>query len=631
MTTIPNLNPIPAVTGDDYLITHDITTNRSGRVSAASVKTYVKDAIIAAGDITATDIPYDGSNVAAHLNRAVKTVVNYAALSTTVATIGQQVELSCHTTIGDGGGGLFDVISSTGLIGDTGTLVINGAAAFKRVISKNYRVAWFGAPTDMNDASTHINNCILAAYKAKATVLSPTDEVYSVEVEFDGGKDYRVFNPILWPSGIVLNGNGCRLVGNFPSGGVTAYNDAQPSIIETATYNGTAMVTNRSAAIATYRVVGAGIKNFAFLNANCAINAINVNEQSYIDHCTYNNVSAPLRLKACFYLKVNQHISRNSAIAAGQPAVHLHGGNHNNMELRGLALAGCAIGIAINGPASFATTIRSCTFEESTLISGIGLLFGADAYCGGWDISNNYFEGVRYGFRFDNGCGLYGGNFTANMFNSCEYSFLASSAQNALRMVEFSGNSIPDDGGIIRNLCDISAVGNDVIFHLPGISSNTTSGPTGFLTNIITNSSATAKSTSVWKKISTGAAIAKAQPATANQNKLNILPFEGANIVTTANEVPFCYAPVINPTTAVLDTNLVYDASNMLVFNFLLADFVGSYPLHGSVFGSTVYRKDSSSSVTIAITNNTGLVRVTFGGITTTGGSFTLSGNIRHY
>lgn len=41
MTTIPNLNPLPAVTGDDLLITHDITTNRSGRVSATSVRDFV--------------------------------------------------------------------------------------------------------------------------------------------------------------------------------------------------------------------------------------------------------------------------------------------------------------------------------------------------------------------------------------------------------------------------------------------------------------------------------------------------------------------------------------------------------------------------------------------------------------
>ena len=45
MTTIPNLNPIPAVTGDDYLITHDITTNRSGRVSAEALKDYTNTGI----------------------------------------------------------------------------------------------------------------------------------------------------------------------------------------------------------------------------------------------------------------------------------------------------------------------------------------------------------------------------------------------------------------------------------------------------------------------------------------------------------------------------------------------------------------------------------------------------------
>ena len=44
MTTIPNLPPLPVVTGDDLLITHDSTTNRSGRVSAQGIKDYIVNA-----------------------------------------------------------------------------------------------------------------------------------------------------------------------------------------------------------------------------------------------------------------------------------------------------------------------------------------------------------------------------------------------------------------------------------------------------------------------------------------------------------------------------------------------------------------------------------------------------------
>jgi hypothetical protein len=67
MTTIPNLNPIPAVTGDDYLITHDTATNRSGRVSALDLKTYVKDAIVAATDIPSTAVSHGGGTVSSTL------------------------------------------------------------------------------------------------------------------------------------------------------------------------------------------------------------------------------------------------------------------------------------------------------------------------------------------------------------------------------------------------------------------------------------------------------------------------------------------------------------------------------------------------------------------------------------
>lgn len=129
MTTIPNLNPIPAVTGDDYLITHDTATNRSGRVSAHSLKDYVSSGIIADQDIAATDIPYNGSNVGLELDRAIKKVANFSALSTTNANIGEQVRTNCHS-IPNFGGALFNVVSSSGLTANTGSIAINGSIAF---------------------------------------------------------------------------------------------------------------------------------------------------------------------------------------------------------------------------------------------------------------------------------------------------------------------------------------------------------------------------------------------------------------------------------------------------------------------------------------------------------------------
>jgi len=488
----------------------------------------------------------------------------------------------------------------------------------------------FGAPTNGADATPAINATILAAYLSKANVASPTDETYSVEVKFESGKDYTIAGTILLPSGIVLNGNGCRLVGGQPSAISAAYNPLLPALIETAYYDGAAIVSNTRSPLATNRVVNSGITNFKFINTNCAINAVSMNEQCFIEHNMFNNVSAAMRLKWCFYLRVVQNTLRQSSQAAGQGAIHLIDGNHNAMLLQQNALVGPAIGILVNGPASFSTVIDSCTFEEGKAYNSTGILFGSDAYCGGWQITNNYVEGVRYGFSFDSGASVYGGVIDANIFNNNEYAIICS-GPSALRMTSIRGNSLPDDGGTNRNLVEVSEFQNDVVLQVPTKIGKTSTGPTGFLGNFTLGNAGSIEASSVWvNDAALLQAIGKAQPALANQNKLNSMPFEGANIVTVANQVPFCVSPIINPTSAVLDTVLTFDTSNALVFNFRLLDFNGTYDIHGTAFGTTVYRNDATAP-TVTLSDNAGNVRVTFGNINTNSGtSFVIQGMIRH-
>jgi hypothetical protein len=497
-------------------------------------------------------------------------------------------------------------------------------------IQETISVSDFGAPTDGTDATSFVNKAILAAYKAKAVVISPSDETYSVEVVFEAGKDYKIVGPILLPSGVVLNGRGCRLVGSYPSAITTAYNDAAPSLIETAYYTGSAIVTNRASALATNRVVGSGIKNFAFANANCAVNAINMNENSYIEHCTYSNVSAPMRLKCCFYLRVKQHIVRNSSQAAGQAAIALIGGNHNAMSFKHVALAGPAIGMVVNGPASFGTTIESCTFEEGKGYSSTGILFGADAYCAGWNINSNYIEGVRYGISIDNGGSVYGANFLGNIFNNNEYALIAG-GPNAVKMGNWRGNSCPDDGGTNRNLIEVSNNAIDMFLQIPGKQGNSTSGNPSYLTNISVGNMVEVDAPSVWTGAAAGTvAVAKAQSgAAANQNRLNAMPFEGAQAVTVANSIPFCsWAIAINQLT--IDTSIAYDLSNILAFNFTGSTFDVSFDLKGFIFGTTVsWVTHTPGAATITVSNNAGNVRLTIA-IASSVASANISGVIRH-
>lgn len=506
-------------------------------------------------------------------------------------------------------------------------------ASFSMITGAAFNVADYGAVADgTTDDTAAVNAAILAAYMSKASQASPTDETFSVEVRFVAGQNYKIVGPILLPSGITLNGNGARLVGSYPSAVSTAYNNSNPSLIETAYYNGSAIVTNRAAALATNRVVGSTIKGFAFINANCAINAINMNEQCSIEDCTFSNVSAAMRLKYCFYLSVSQHTIRTSSQATGQAAIHLIGGNHNSMTFSHVACVAPSIGILVNGPdASFATSIISCTFEEGKSSNSTGILFGSDAYCAGWNLSSNYIEGVRYGFSLDSGASVYGSIIETNIFNNNEYAIICSGTSN-LRLTNIFGNSLPDDGGTNRNLVEASNSGNDVFLQIPSKSGKTSTGTSAFLTNFTLGNAGYVEATSAWlNDLNTLQALARSQPSQAAQNALNIMPFEGANIVTVSNQVPFCLAPVLAATTAVIDTSLTYDTSNALVFNFTITDFVGTYNLHGTVYGTTVYRNDATSP-TVTISNNSGIVRITIGNINTnSGASFVIQGMIRHF
>lgn len=134
MTTIPNLNPIPAVTGDDYLITHDITTNRSGRVSALSLKDYVAGQIAADGDIEAANVPYGSTNVGARLDKTPLVVQFYADLSSLTPQLGEVVYLVNHTSAGYGGGH-FKTISAAGQSNDGGITLVLGGVALKRMVT----------------------------------------------------------------------------------------------------------------------------------------------------------------------------------------------------------------------------------------------------------------------------------------------------------------------------------------------------------------------------------------------------------------------------------------------------------------------------------------------------------------
>ncbi|RTL06257.1 hypothetical protein EKK58_05895 [Candidatus Dependentiae bacterium] len=227
MTTVPNLNPIPVVTGDDLLISHDIATNRSGRISASVLKDYISNQIIIDGDITASTIPYGLSTVAVGLDQRIKTIATYADISAAISSmaIGQQISLLGHT-VPKIGGGIFDIVSSLGLSANSGTVVINGAIAAVRKVETFITPQMFGAIGDGVVDDTIAINSTIAAFPLQG---SPNWKPWTLL--FPAGT-YKVTAPINVKNqqGSTIFGYGAKIVGNFNGtilqiGDLTGVND----------------------------------------------------------------------------------------------------------------------------------------------------------------------------------------------------------------------------------------------------------------------------------------------------------------------------------------------------------------------------------------------------------------------
>lgn len=198
MTTVPNLNPIPVVTGDDLLISHDITTNRSGRIAASVLKEYISNQIIDDGDITSANIYHHSGFIEEVLDRTIKVVNTFADLATDTTPVGGQVNLIGHTEPRKGGG-IFDVLSAGSRVSDGGHTLVIGSKAYVRTETgvTGVNVYNFGA---LGDGTTDDSAAIIAAQSFADNILG--------SVLFPAGGIFKcsnltLKNPIVY--GIILS------------------------------------------------------------------------------------------------------------------------------------------------------------------------------------------------------------------------------------------------------------------------------------------------------------------------------------------------------------------------------------------------------------------------------------------
>ncbi len=109
-------------------------------------------------------------DVQSYLGEIIKTIDTYAEISGELANleIGQQFILAGHT-VQNIGGGIFDVVSSSGRTANGGTVVINGAKAAVRKVETWITPQMFGALGDGINDDTSAINAAIAAFPGQGT------------------------------------------------------------------------------------------------------------------------------------------------------------------------------------------------------------------------------------------------------------------------------------------------------------------------------------------------------------------------------------------------------------------------------------------------------------------------------
>ena len=484
----------------------------------------------------------------------------------------------------------------------------------------------------LSDATEEINAAILDIYKLKQHILSD-DEIYSVTLKFDQGVDYRILGTVIIPSGVILDFNGSRVVGPDPSAGTTAYNPSGSKMFITGRYESGAIVSNLNAASEMVkRVIGSGVRGATIINSNCPFDLVNFQEMCFLDDIRFSNCSLMFRTKGSFYARYGNSIRpllcRNTAQAAGQYAILLHGAAAHQLKFD-CRLADVRIGYEVTATNSFDVEING-SFEEGKSSNSIGIRNNG-AYCQAWRV-NAYFEGVDVGITGINNGTFNGCLFAPQYFSSCNYSFKAQTA--TFRRCRVMCPSIPDEGTAGHNTADFSAPNNEVIFDVGSKGSSTANGTKEYPTNILLGAGCFADGIAYHYDDSSPVpltdALAYANPSKANHARLNALPFEGAQIVTKPNQVPFC-SIFVAVNTLIINTQLTYDDSNILAFNFRGTTDSISYVLSGFIFGTTVSWVDHNpSGVSLAVSNNAGSVRLTFSNLTAAVPVINVAGCVRH-
>ena len=507
-------------------------------------------------------------------------------------------------------GGTFVYKTAIEIDPNTGSLyTVNGGTVFTKLgggfwvrqYSGAVNVKWFGAKGDgITDDTVAIQNAIIEAYYNNG------------KVEFTKST-YKILGTIILLSKTEIDFKNSTIIGGGMTSGITMF--------ESGTMINGIPTSNIGTPIESNLVYGLAVRNGTIKDVGTVFNFYNVLNRSELKFLEFKDCMLAMRLDRCFYASVENILYWGETINKEQDSFTFIFENFVNvLNLKNIACSMRSKGVQFRHNAN-GQKVENCTAENC----GIGFeLYGGPT--GPIEFDTCYFE-----------------------YNDVAINLFGGLNKNPITVKNswFYSNTVGISGDIVGGNCSIDIQSSNMF------KDNTTN--VDIIDYITDKSKLSLRSTILSQNnlpsplsgynVQTGTEVDKMvsmyrtsdyrQIVNSKDNGTSCIPFNlfgdsGDNIAGT---IPFCtHTKTAGTSFSIhIDTKIRYrDINNLLAYNIQVQTTgQGFVNFYGNIYGNNL-KELSANSANIAISNNSGYLRISILNRTDTGATYGITGIIRH-
>ena len=470
----------------------------------------------------------------------------------------------------------------------------SGALLRSRLI---FNVLDFGAAGDgtTNDSPAFIAAILYAAQAGGGRIIAPY-------------RFYKLAGTVIVPSCVELDFCNSEIIG--PGLGSSV------DVFQSGYLSGGAVISNIGAPPETILVRQAAVKNASIRDCGKVFNLYNFLFSCELSNIYFTNCTQPVYAARCFYARFVNLFSRGSAGGTALPAFYFRD-FVNVCAIESVFVSGRVTGIEISSGAN-GQTLYCCSAEGCTN----GIIISGET--GPIKLDTCYIEGITgVGVDLSAGGFKYDVTFDNCFFNKCGTAI--NRGTNGSRIHVYENNRFLNCTNKISGLDNYNDLGEVEIAPATIADNGYPSIPAGY--------SLGAKSRVRHENLifdsSTGLPTIKTK---VHGNTLVPFNYEGKAGGPKAGTVAFCQHSKTAGTTfsVIIDTKIAFNKhATLLVYRITIADELGAYELFGNIYGDKTKSHDGLSK-TVAVSNNSGFIRLTFDSFYSAVQTYSCTGVVRH-